>query len=96
MSKRNMYLNQGSSRAAREDLYNDLSDEGKLFVDYFAWHLMQAMKAKGRAPIGEVGARELALAVLQHGWNGEIPVGYPVLVAGQGQALPLRITQEVE
>jgi hypothetical protein len=80
MSKRNIYLNAGSLHAAREDLYNELSNEGKLFVDYFAWHLMQAVKQRGRAPLGRVGARELALAVLQHGWDGSIPAGYPQLV----------------
>jgi hypothetical protein len=81
MSKRNIYLNHGSSRAAREDLYGELSNEGKFFVGYFAWHLLQAMKARGRAPLGEVGARELAMAVLQNCWDGEIPAGYPALVA---------------
>jgi hypothetical protein len=65
----------------RQLFYERLSDEGRLFVDYMAYKWLAEFKQVSNAPLGEQGARELAIALLQHCWDGQLPEMFPVLVA---------------
>jgi hypothetical protein len=81
MPTRNSYVPAGSSVVDRQLFYEQLSDEGRLFVDYMAYKWLAEFKQVSNAPLGEQGARELAIALLQHCWDGQMPEMLPVLVA---------------
>ena len=81
MPTRNSYVPTGNSVVNRQLFYERLSDEGRLFVDYMAYKWLAEFKQVSNAPLGEQGARELAIALLQHCWDGQLPEMYPVLVA---------------
>jgi hypothetical protein len=66
----------------------NLNAEGELFVDYLAAKIEKKMKARAaqrpthKTPnLGEIGAREVAIALLACCWNGEIPDDFPLLVS---------------
>lgn len=81
MPIRNSYVPTGSSVVNRQLFYEQLNDEGRLFVDYVAYKWLAEFKqVSNNAPLGELGARELAIALLQHCWDGQLPEMYPVLV----------------
>lgn len=71
------------NRAAWELLYDDLNAEGRLFVDYFAIQFERSIKngIRRNYGMGEKSAQELALSLLAHFWNGDLPELFPVLVA---------------
>ena len=81
MPTRNSYVPTGNSVVNRQLFYERLSDEGRLFVDYMAYKWLAEFKQVSNAPLGEQGARELAIALLQHCWDGQLPEMFPVLVA---------------
>ena len=62
-------------------LYSELTPQGKKYVDDLALQLEAAVKARGyvrrsenqKMNFGEIGGRELALALLEHCWDGELP-----------------------
>jgi len=81
MPTRNSYVPTGNSVVNRQLFYEQLSDEGRLFVDYMAYKWLAEFKQVSNAPLGEQGARELAIALLQHCWDGQLPEMFPVLVA---------------
>jgi hypothetical protein len=87
MAGKNSVYMSGNSKFKRLNLYDGLNDEGRLLVDYLAERLMNGYRylngqtrRPGVAPFGEDSARELALALLEHCWNGAMPEKYPVLV----------------
>jgi hypothetical protein len=65
-----------------DTFYNELNAEGRLFVDYFAIQFERSIKygIRRNYGLGEISARELALSMLCHYWNGELPELFPVLV----------------
>lgn len=69
-------------------LYHELNAEGRLFVDYFAIQFERSIKngIRHNYGLGEKSARELALSMLCHFWNGELPEEFPVLVKLELQA----------
>lgn len=67
-----------------ELLYLELNEEGRKFVDYFSLQLFEESRKKKLkySGLGEKGARELALCLLNHYWNGELPELFREVVAG--------------
>jgi hypothetical protein len=67
----------------REILYEELNEEGQLFVDGLTESILSGFikhRGKRNVPMGKVSARELAMSILQHCWNGKLPASFPVLV----------------
>jgi methylase of polypeptide subunit release factors len=75
-----------SKAEKRMALYNDMNPAGRAFVDNIAAQLEDKLKERYRGrnmthtgkvalSLGEGSARELAMALLEHTWNGELPQG---------------------
>jgi hypothetical protein len=80
MNKRVSYI-AGNSQRMRQVFYENLNFEGQFFVDYLAERIMNGYRsAQGASPFGIESARELALALLEHCWDGTLPEKFPVLV----------------
>lgn len=63
----------------RLKFYDELTPLGKAFVDRFAVQILSNYRGQsgGRGyGMGEQAARELAVAMLQDYWTGEIPQGF--------------------
>jgi len=59
--------------------YSELTEDGKAFVDLFAVSLEAGMQARMgkrgvKVQFGRHSARQLALACLEHLWDGRMPV----------------------
>lgn len=51
----------------------------------YSWIMWRAQVSN--APLGELGARELAIALLQHCWDGRLPEMYSARMAGLDQQI---------
>ena len=77
------YVLVGTKDVQRMDLYEALDDEGRYLVDYLGAKLIRGLNAQNpRLSFGPLSARELALALLEHTWNGELPEKFPRRVEG--------------
>jgi len=68
--QRSYYM--GNKFLERMQLYDELTPVGRLFVDGIAFEIERGFKARrtGTTAFGLAMARELALALLEHFWNG--------------------------
>lgn len=75
MDKRKTYVSLPGISEARLKLYDELNEQGKAFVDMLALSLEKRYSRRKTAQrgMGMLSLRELAIAVLERCWNGELP-----------------------
>lgn len=65
------YIGACGKDKARETLYSQLNETGLAFVDEFTRRVEVAMEQGQVSGMGNLSARELALSLLEHCWNGD-------------------------